>query len=153
MKTFWKENCIRILLLTLLSLLFILWGRAVIKEMRHTNKTENLGTVAARLACLKEYGWEASAASEIKETIAIPSFFGQNFDRYNQVQKACGFDLERYRGEKAQYYTYEALNFPYETKSPVYIHLLIVNDTLIGGDCSLEDADSFLLPLDKRFLP
>ncbi len=153
MKSFFKENIIKLLLLILLSLIFILWGRIIAKEMRHVSRTENLATSAARLACLAEYGWEARASDEIKETIAIPSFFGKNFEHYNRLQKVCGFDLSHFRGEKVTRYTYIARNFPYETAEPVYIHLLVLNNTLIGGDCSSEEGDGFTLPLEKRYLP
>lgn len=153
MKGFLKENYIRILFLVFLGLLFILWGRVLLAEMQLSTSTKNLGTTEARLSCLSHYGWEAEPISEIKKTIFIPDPLDETFKTYNRLQTVCGFDLERYCGKKVICYTYEVLNFPYETEEPVYVNLLVFEGALIGGDCTSEAADGFTLPLDRKYLP
>lgn len=153
MKTFIKENSLYILCLCLLSLLFILWGRIVVKELRSNSYSRQLNTLEARLSCLENYGWEVDPGSETKKTISIPDTLDSVYEEYNKLQTVSGFDLNRFRGRTAECYTYIVLNFPYETKDPVYVNLLICDGTLIAGDCMTTALDGFMLPLDRRYLP
>ncbi len=153
MKQFIKDNVIWLLFTVLLSLLFILWGRIVLSEFRANTNIHNLVTQNDRLRCLSAYGWEVDPGSETVKSVLIPEPLDAVFKKYNQLQRACGFDLEKYAGESVQCYTYQILNFPYETQEVVYVNLLISEGKLIGGDCMMTAIDGFMLPLDRRCLP
>lgn len=153
MKAFIKENLIRLLLMLLLGLLFVLWGRIIVREIRVNMHTRNLTTTEARLSCLKSFGWEGDPGSETVRSAVIPDPLDAVYQKYNRLQTPCGFNLERYRGKTARCYTYQVRNFPYQTEEPVYVNLLIYEGTLIGGDCMSNDLDGFMLPLDRRYLP
>ena len=153
MKTFWKENFMYLLCLIFLSLLFILWGRIVAKELRANAYTKQLTTLEARLLCLEHYGWEVDPGSETRKTVSIPDPLDSVYEEYNKLQTVSGFDVNRFRGRTAECYTYIALNFPYETEETVYVNLLICEGTLIAGDCMTTALDGFMLPLDRRYLP
>lgn len=73
MKQVIKNNLITVLLLVLLGLIFILWGRLVMREIRISGYTYNVTTQAARMACLKSFGWEPDASGETVKTVLIPN--------------------------------------------------------------------------------
>lgn len=153
MKEFIKENTVYLLLVTLLALLLILWGRIMVSELKNNGYQTNLTTSEARLNCLSSYGWEVDAGSETQKTVAIPKPLDAVYEAYNSLQTICGFDLKKCEGESAVCYTYTVLNFPYETEEPVYVNVLICDGVLIGGDCMSTAIDGFMLPLDRRYLP
>ena len=150
MRSFLKENIDRILLLLLLGLLFVLWARIIGCNIRMNDKTKDLSTVWARIACAESFGWEVDPGSEIKEKIHIPSEFDEVYTQYNCLQKMCGFDLFAYRGKTAMKYTYMITNYPYELSEPVYINLYIYEEKLIAGDVMTRSFGGFMLPLDRR---
>ncbi len=152
MKKFLKENSIQLLFLALLSLLFIFWGRVILREIQFNSHTQNLNTLEARLLCLKSFGWEVDPGSETERTVSIPAPLDAVYIKYNKLQTPSGFNLERYQGKSATCYTYRTLNFPYETPEPVFVNLLIYEGTLIAGDCMTTALDGFMLPLDRKFL-
>ena len=153
MKAFLKENLNRILLLLLASLIFILWGRAIYREVRVNSYIKNLTTVQARIDCIASFGWEADIGSEIRDKVSIPAEFDDVYLNYNKIQKMCGFDLEAYKGKVVDKYTYRVLNFPYAVDEEVYVNILVYNDTMIAGDCMTVSLDGFMLPIDRRFQP
>ena len=153
MKTFLKENLIGILLALLLGLLFLLWGRMIVREMRLNTYIHDLTTQEARLNCLTSYGWTCDPGSEARRTALIPDPLDAVYQKYNRLQTPCGFNLERYRGKLVECYTYQIMNFPYETHQPVFANLLIYEGSLIGGDIMSTALDGFMLPLDRKFLP
>ena len=85
MKAFIKENIILLLFLLLLGLLFVFWGRIVIKEFRVNMYANDLTTQKARLSCLLNYGWEGDPGSETVKTLLIPDPLDAVFEKYNQL--------------------------------------------------------------------
>lgn len=150
MKYFIKENGIRILSILLLGLIFVLWGRLLAREFRAGSYTHHVTTQAARLRCLSHYGWEADPSGEAVKNVTVPDPLDAVFQKYNRLQTPCGFDLERYCGKTVQCYTYPVLNFPNGGDVPIYVNLLLYEDTVIGGDCMSTAIDGFMLPLDRR---
>jgi hypothetical protein len=65
--------------------------------------------------------------------IRIPKAGDQVFDRYNELQKSQGYDLNKYAGKKVMRYVYQITNFP-DAKEPVYATVLVYRDRIIGGD-------------------
>ena len=95
-----------------------------------------------RLAFLLGYGWEADTeAVEVRE-ITIPDVFDDVYLKYNEVQKAHGMDLERYRGKTCRQWIYNVTNYP--AQGTVHASLLVLDGKIIGGDLSSTELDGFL---------
>lgn len=95
-----------------------------------------------RLAFLLGYGWEADTeAVEVRE-ITIPDMFDDVYLKYNEVQKAQGMDLERYRGKTCRQWIYNVTNYP--AQGTVHASLLVLDGKIIGGDLSSTELDGFL---------
>lgn len=69
------------------------------------------------------------------------------YEEYNKLQKEGGFDLDRYKGEKLERYTYKLNDY-----DDVYANVLIYKREVVGGDVSQRALDGHmysLLPKDK----
>lgn len=87
------------------------------------------------------FGWEISDEPiEVKETV-IPAEFDESYSKYNDIQKAQNFNLEKYKNTRVKSWSYEILNYPgYENSDGIIRgNLLVCNGLVIGGDiCSIE---------------
>ena len=87
----------------------------------------------ARVKFLTDLGWEVNPSPTESGEIRIPKAGDQVFDRYNELQKSQGYDLNKYAEKKVMRYVYQINNFP-GAKEPVYATLLVYKDRIIGGD-------------------
>lgn len=93
-------------------------------------------TEEKRQELLKELGWEVKEVYS-SQKVLIPKEFDETYFKYNELQKKQGLNLKRFRGKKADKYTYIIENYP-NNVSDVRLTLLIRKGRLIGGDvCSL----------------
>ena len=102
----------------------------------------------ARVAYLSSYGWEVEKDAESIEEIVIPEEFSEVFQKYNELQKEQGFDLEKQKGQRVKRYTYVVTNYPDE---PDYVraNLFICKEKVVAGDiCSLKVEGGFLHGLE-----
>lgn len=74
--------------------------------------------------------------------VVIPTEFNQTYEKYNELQKKIGLDLEKFKGTSAQKITYELKNS--KTKFAV---LLIYKGKVIGGHLTDGEYGSKNLPL------
>lgn len=89
-------------------------------------------------AWLREQGWEVEAVPAGQMEVLVPAVFDQIYESYNDIQKAQGFDISRYKGETVTKYTYLVKNYPQE-RDGVAANLLVYQGRIIGADlCSLE---------------
>ena len=87
----------------------------------------------ARVKFLTDLGWEVTPSPTESGEIRIPKAGDQVFDRYNELQKSQGYDLNKYAGKKVMRYVYKINNYP-DAKEPVYATVLVYKDWIIGGD-------------------
>ena len=87
----------------------------------------------ARVKFLTDLGWEVTPSPTESGEIRIPKAGDRVFDRYNELQKRQGYDLNKYAGKKVMRYVYQINNFP-DAKEPVYATVLVYRDRIIGGD-------------------
>ena len=87
----------------------------------------------ARVKFLTDLGWEVTPSPTESGEIRIPKAGDQVFDRYNELQKSQGYDLNKYAGKKVMRYVYQINKFP-DAKEPVYATVLVYRDRIIGGD-------------------
>lgn len=145
MKKFISENIIYILLIILFSLVVIFWARIIVAEFKTEKNHAHLTELTDRISCAESFGWEVDKASETKTSHYIPSETNDEFLRYNEMQKSCGFDLAPFMGKGVTVYTYRILNFPHSTPVNAYLNLIIYNDRMIGGDCTVDEFDDLYL--------
>lgn len=150
MRSFIRENYIKILLIILLGLLFVLWARVMLSERMTNGYAGRLETNEQRIACLNFYGWEVNPTPAEQAEVILPAEFDDIYTQYNELQQVSGFDLTPYRGKKVMRYTYELTNYPIRFDHPVFANLLIYRGRLIGGDCMTTDLGGMMLPLDPR---
>lgn len=110
-----------------------------------------LETNEQREAYLTSLGWEFSTDFTEKE-IKIPTEFNDTYNRYNEIQKSQGFDLSAFKGQTVKVYTYNIINYAgYENRDCIFANLLVLDNTLIGGDvCSTSVSDGFMQSLKKE---
>ena len=108
-------------------------------NMKATNNNE-------RVTFFAQFGLEVNEEPiEVKE-IVIPSEFDENYNKYNEIQKKQGLDLEPFKGVRVKYWSYEILNYPGYENSDGRIrgNLLIYNGIIIGGDVSDISLNGFM---------
>ncbi len=144
---------------TIFGLILIATGVVVIAITFFSNHVEGsrqtagsilLATDQERADYLTTLGWKFDSAFEEKQ-VKIPMEFNETYTRYNEIQKAQGFDLEAYKGETVSVFTYNILNYPgFENEDYILANLIVLNGELIGGDvCSTSASNGFMQGLKK----
>ena len=87
----------------------------------------------ARVKFLQSFGWDVESSPTESSQVRIPENTSEVFDRYNQLQKANGYDLSKLAGKNAMRYVYKINNYPGAT-DPVYATVLVHKNAIIGGD-------------------
>ncbi len=92
---------------------------------------------------LKQFGWEVSdEPCEVREVV-IPEQFDKVFGGYNEIQRAQGLDLAKFKKKTVKRYTYEVTNYEgYD--GTVYANVLIYRNRVIGGDICSADRSGFV---------
>ncbi len=100
-------------------------------------------TAEQRLAFAAQFGWELDPEPiEVREVV-IPSNFSDVYESYNKIQLEQGFDLSKFKGERAKRWTYRVKNYP-GTTDAVYINMLVRDGKIIGGDVCSTALNGFM---------
>lgn len=81
-------------------------------------------------------------------SITIPSEFNAVYEKYNQLQKSQGLDLEKYKGEQAERYTYKIKNYP--TGADVRADVIVCKGKVVGGDLCTVALDGIMTTFDDK---
>ena len=100
------------------------------------------GTEEERMIYIRSFGWEVGDGEDFCE-IAIPEEFDDVYKKYNELQIAQGFDLEKYQGKTVEQYTYTITNYP-TGENGVLCHMLVYKGKVIGGDVMSPRLDGFM---------
>ena len=101
-----------------------------------------------RRAFLSSLGYEVSEQACESARVKIPSEFDKIYAGYNEMQKAQGFDLSKYKNKEVERYTYTVNNYTgYEGK--VYASILVYRGKVIGGDVCSADSQGFVHGLER----
>lgn len=106
-----------------------------------------------RVAFLRSQGLEINEAPLVEEAYTLPDNFDRIISGYNEIQRAQGLELTKYRGRRIMHYAYLVTNFDYEGE--VHANMLIYRGRIIALDISSADPSGFVLPvvgLDKAKL-
>ena len=98
-----------------------------------------VGTVAdARIQkavdFLSQYGWATDADSCETTQVQIPAQFGKVYERYNDLQRAQGFDLNAYRGAVLTRYSFRVGNATFCDGGPVIANVFFKDDAIVAAD-------------------
>ena len=104
---------------------------------------EKIKTNENRLEFLSQFGWEAGKDAVEEVEVRIPSDFDKVMNAYNEVQKAQGLDLAKYKGKTATRYTYQITNYP-DYDGTVYANIIVYKNRVIGGDICSSDVSGFI---------
>lgn len=92
---------------------------------------------------LAQFGWSVDAASVEKGEVTLPDEFDKVLVGYNEIQRAQGLDLSKYKKKKITRYTFEVTNYNgYEGK--VLANVLVYRNKVIGGDICSADVSGFV---------
>ena len=101
-----------------------------------------------RVEFISGFGWQVAQTPIEEVTVSIPAEFDTVYLGYNDIQKAQGLNLAKYKGKEVVRYTYEVTNYEgYEGK--VYVNLLIYRNKVVGGDVCSADSSGFIHGFNK----
>ena len=105
-------------------------------------------TEADRIKFLEQFGWQIKGEALECVEVTIPAQFDKIFSAYNEIQRAQGLDLSKYRKKNVQRYTYEISNYDgYD--GVVYANILVYRNKVIGGDVCSADVRGFMHGLER----
>ncbi len=101
-----------------------------------------------RIKFLSQFGWEVDSEPVETKEVVIPAEFDKIFAGYNQIQRAQGLDLGKYKKKKLMRYTYNVTN--YDGEGTVYANILVYRNRVVGGDICSADAEGFVQGFEKN---
>ncbi len=102
-----------------------------------------------RLDFISQFGWSAAQTPIEEVEVTIPSEFDTVYTGYNDIQKAQGLNLAKYKGKEVVRYTYEVTNYE-DYDGTVYINLLVYRNKIVGGDVCSADSSGFIHGFEKE---
>jgi len=142
-KTVKLKKPVLILLLTSAAAVLLLVGVLTALKLSRGKNVYRTATEQQRQSLIAELGWETSDSPSEQRTITIPEEFDEVYKSYNSLQKEQGFDLEDFKGQKAEVYTYPVLNYP-DHEDCMQLTLISVGGVLVGGDVCCTELDGFM---------
>lgn len=92
-------------------------------------------------AFISQFGYQADEFYSLQQAY-VPIEFNQAYEKYNEVQKAQGLNLEKFKGEKCKLYIYTLKEFKDLDKA--YVSLMVLDDRVIGGHISTLSNDGYI---------
>ena len=121
------------------------------KQAETTGVTVTIKEPADCAEYLRQLGYETDSATAETRTVQIPKTFDAVYETYNQMQKDCGFDLQKYAGKRVELSTFHVTNWP--TGEDVLADVLVYKKKVIGGAIYTAAVDGFmqgLTPMKKQ---
>ncbi|MBQ8474644.1 MAG: DUF4830 domain-containing protein [Clostridia bacterium] len=104
---------------------------------------DKIKTEDARIKFIEQFGWTVETPAMEEVEIKIPSDFDKIMNSYNDIQKAQGLDLSKYKGKTVTRYTYKVTNYP-DYNGTVFANIIICKNKVIGGDICSSDIEGFI---------
>lgn len=96
----------------------------------------------------KQFNLSVDKKTQQKTDIMIPAEFNDVYEKYNELQKSQGLDLSQYKGEKAERYTYNVIDYP--NNVDVRANIIVLNNRIIAGDLCTVSLDGVMTTLDDK---
>lgn len=97
---------------------------------------------------LSQFGWTVDGGNAQCVKVTIPSEFDKVFAAYNEMQRAQGLDLSKYKKKEVTRYTFVVTNYP-NYSGTVYANVLVYKNKVIGGDICSADVEGFVHGFEK----
>ena len=102
-----------------------------------------------RVEFLGQFGWDVKDEPLETVEVVIPTEFDTVFAGYNEIQKAQGLDLGKYKKKTVTRFTYEVTNYP-DYDGTVHANVIVYRNRVIGGDVCTADMDGFIHGFEKK---
>lgn len=99
-------------------------------------------------AFLSQFGWKVEASPAEVKTVTVPSEFDKVFSAYNELQKAQGLNLSKYKNKDVTRYTFVVTNYP-DYQGKVLANVMVYRNRVIGGDICSADVTGFVHGFEK----
>lgn len=103
---------------------------------------------------LSQFGWTVDAGSAECKEVTVPAEFDKVFAGYNQLQKAQGLDLSKYKKKELTRYTFTVTNYDKVTgdsyDGKVYANVLVYRNRVVAGDICSADVSGFIHGFEKK---
>lgn len=151
-----KASSIKFFTAILVSAAVLVGIVAIVPSIDTTGETavamldyKGIATVEEQLRFLEELGFQAKNIPVFSDEVRVPDTFDSVYRRYNEIQKAQGLNLEKYKGKTVLRYTYELK----DTDEPTYVTLLIYKNRIVGGDVTGMGNEGFVMGLEQYRSP
>ncbi len=105
---------------------------------------DRIKTNEDRIKFLSQFGYEVSEDPLETVEITLPEKFDKVYAGYNELQKAQGLDLSKYRRKTVMRYTYEVKNYDGYSGGKVLANVIVYRGRVIGGDVCSADPQGFV---------
>ena len=130
---------------TLFGILFFTKSEAVAYNVTEVDFS-GIKTNEDRLEFISKFVPGVSGEPSASVSFSVP----ENFDRimlaYNEIQKAQGLDITKFKNKKVTRYTYEVEKWGDE-EVPVFVNITVYRNKIIACDISSQDPQGFVKPL------
>lgn len=93
---------------------------------------------------LAAFGIDVSDKPLQSGNVTVPETFDAAFEKYNDLQKSQGFDLDKYRGKKVKRYTYKVEKLGGEVPvQDCYVTVLVYRKKAVGVDMCCPETGSY----------
>lgn len=106
---------------------------------------KGVNTVEEQLSFLNALGYDVDPSPVFSDEVIIPEMFDSVYEKYNDLQKSQGLNLEKYKGKTVMRYTYAIGG---DTES--FATLLIYKNRIIGGDITTLGENGGIDGLEKE---
>ena len=103
-----------------------------------------------RIAFLSQFGYNVSGEPIESVELTLPDDFDRVFSGYNELQKAQGLDLTKYKGKTVTRYTYEVTNYPGHEGEKIYANLIVRKNRIIAGDICSAETGGFIHGFERN---
>ena len=107
---------------------------------------DGIKTNEDRLKFIEQFGINVSDQAREEVTFSVPESFDRIISGYNEIQKAQGLDLSRYKNKKVTRYTYNVEGFK-DYDGEVVVNLIVYRGNVIACDVSSLSPGGFVKPL------
>lgn len=97
---------------------------------------------------LSQFGWTVDGGNAKCVKVTIPAQFDKVFAAYNELQRAQGLDLSKYKKKELTRYTFVVTNYP-DYSGTVYANVLVYKNKVVGGDICSADVEGFVHGFEK----
>ena len=146
-----------VLILSIIGMLFLLSVGSEASVYASVDGIEvNYGgikTASDRIEFLNSQGLKVKEEAMVEENYTMPEDFDRVISGYNEIQKAQGLDLAKYKGRRITHYAYEVTNYDFD--GVVVANMLVYRGRIIALDLSSMDNGGFVsvvVGLDKSKL-